>query len=72
MYMLNTHIHAHIATDDITLHNNTHITKIHIYRIAQSFGSKKYCQIWQMKLYPPMFSPPIILTTKNMEIFFEE
>jgi len=42
------------------------------YCIAQNFGGKKHWRIWQMKLYPPMFFPPIILTTKNMEIFLEE
>jgi len=38
-----------------------------IHRIAQNFGGKKHWRIWWMKLHPPMFLPPIILTTENME-----
>jgi len=38
-----------------------------IYRIAQTFGSKNHWWIWWMKLHPPMFFLPIILTTENME-----
>jgi len=49
-----------------------HLGMTFVYRIAQNFGGKKHWQIWQMKLYPPMFFLPIILTIENMEIFFGE
>jgi len=40
---------------------------LYTYHIAQNFDGKKHWRIWRMKLHQPMFFPPIILTTENME-----